>query len=88
MYSSYNELSNRARLLVEPPRRLHLDRPKPIKRVAPGPPTYRLIELIRSPCIYPLIKGFADVGAGQPQFDVARFFDHRVLCALADGRLA
>ena len=53
MYSSYNELSNRARLpfylkvsrntfVVEPPRRLHLDRPKPIKRVAPGPPTYNI----------------------------------------------
>ena len=45
-----------------------------------------MIELIRSPCIYPLIKNFADVGAGQPQFDVVSFFDHRVLRALADSR--
>ena len=45
------------------------------------------IELTRSSCAHPLIKSFADVGAGQPQFDVVRFFDHRrVLRTLADSR--
>jgi len=45
-----------------------------------------LTKLIRSPCIYPLIKGFADVGTGQPQFDVVRFFDHRLLRTLTINR--
>ena len=45
-----------------------------------------MIELIRSPCTYPLIKGFTDVGTGQPQFDVVHFFDHRALCTLAGNR--
>ena len=45
-----------------------------------------LIELIRSPCIRCPIKSFADVGAGEPKFGIARFGDHRVLHTLASNR--
>ena len=38
-----------------------------------------LAELVPPLSAYPQIKGFTDVSAGQPQFDIARFFDHRVL---------
>ena len=38
------------------------------------------------PCAHPLIKGFADVGTGYPQFDVVRFVDYRVLRTLASNQ--
>ena len=45
-----------------------------------------LTELICLSPVYPPVKGFADASAGQPQFDIVRFGDHRVLYTLANNR--
>jgi len=49
-------------------------------------PEDRLTELIHSLAVRHLCKGFADASAGQPQFDVVRVVDRRVLYTLVGNR--